>query len=224
MVSPPSACPFSGPLTRSPLKNSRFPGCHQSLYWIPTDTTLPEVETHESTLFYGCPWVSSSPPLPWWWFLSCHQPMRIIPFLNSRSSPLPLRIREQPMRVSIGLVTHTQCRGGGGQVLLVDGGRRMESNESHLSRINEVILIGNSTSVLLPTQSPFPSSHVVIQCLSSSSFSLSPRIQIEELFMSGPSSPVSLGSVDSSSESSSLKSPEDPLPATWTEGGGGGGV
>lgn len=47
--------------------------------------------------------------------------------LNSRVLPLPLRIREQPMRVSIGLVTHTQCRGGGGQVLLVDGGRRMES-------------------------------------------------------------------------------------------------
>ena len=110
---------------------------------------------HCSTGVPGSP--PPSPPLPWWWFLSCHQPMRIIPFLNSRSSPLPLRITEQPMRVSIGLVTHTQWRGGG-QVLLVYGGRRMESNESHLSRINEVILIGNSTSVLLPTQSPSPSS------------------------------------------------------------------
>ena len=179
MVSPPSACPFFGPLTRSHLKNSRFPGCHQSLYWIPTDTTLPEVETHDSTLFYGCPWVSSSPPLPWWWFLSCHQPMRIIPFLNSRSSPLPLRIREQPMRVSIGLVTHTQWRGGG-QVLLVYGGRRMESNESHLSRINEVILIGNSTSVLLPTQSPSPSSPRG-NPVSSSSCSLLRRFKLKSL-------------------------------------------
>ena len=161
MVSPPSACPFFGPLTRSHLKNSRFPGCHQSLYWIPTDTTLPEVETHDSTLFYGCPWVSSSPPLPWWWFLSCHQPMRIIPFLNSRSSPLPLRIREQPMRVSIGLVTHTQWRGGG-QVLLVYGGRnRMKAICQGLMKLSS-LEIQPASSFPLSLLPPHP--HVVIQC------------------------------------------------------------